>query len=147
MNVLALFDKLLYYITIKEKGDKKMLIRSVSLLEGTPAGNQAGSWEYTVMMLLVLGLMLFLFWFMGRKQRKQQKIMAERRNNLKNGDKVMMTCGIYGTVTEVGDTAVTIVTGGTDGIPLVFNKQYIAVVEYDDDVEDLSKKEAENANK
>ena len=99
------------------------------------------------MMLAVLALMLFLFWFMGRKQRKQQKIMAERRNNLKVGDKVMMTCGIYGTVTEIGDSVVTVLTGGPEGTSLVFNKQYIAVVEYDDDTEDLSKKEAENANK
>lgn len=119
-----------------------------ALLENsTSAGNKAGSWEYTIMMLVVLALMLFLFWFMGRKQRKQQKIMAERRNNLKVGDKVMMTCGIYGTVTEIGDSVVTVLTGGPEGTSLVFNKQYIAVVEYDDDTEDLSKKEAENANK
>ena len=71
------------------------------------------------MMLVVLALMLFLFWFMGRKQRKQQKIMAERRNNLKVGDKVMMTCGIYGTVTEIGDSVVTVLTGGPEGTSLV----------------------------
>ena len=119
----------------------------VLLENSTSAGNNAGNWEYTIMMLLVLAHMLFLFWFMGRKQRKQQKIMAERRNNLKVGDKVMMTCGIYGTVTEIGDSVVTVLTGGPEGTSLVFNKQYIAVVEYDDDTEDLSKKEAENANK
>ena len=119
----------------------------VLLENSTSAGNNAGSWEYTIMMLVVLAIMLFLFWFMGRKQRKQQKIMAERRNNLKVGDKVMMTCGIYGTVTEIGDSVVTVLTGGPEGTSLVFNKQYIAVVEYDDDTEDLSKKEAENANK
>ena len=119
----------------------------VLLENSTSAGNKAGSWEYTIMMLVVLALMLFLFWFMGRKQRKQQKIMAERRNNLKVGDKVMMTCGIYGTVTEISDSVVTVLTGGPEGTSLVFNKQYIAVVEYDDDTEDLSKKEAENANK
>lgn len=119
----------------------------VLLENSTSTGNNAGSWEYTIMMLVVLALMLFLFWFMGRKQRKQQKIMAERRNNLKVGDKVMMTCGIYGTVTEIGDSVVTVLTGGPEGTSLVFNKQYIAVVEYDDDTEDLSKKEAENANK
>ena len=119
----------------------------VLLENSTSAGNKAGSWEYTIMMLVVLALMLFLFWFMGRKQRKQQKIMAERRNNLKVGDKVMMTCGIYGTVPEIGDSVVTVLTGGPEGTSLVFNKQYIAVVEYDDDTEDLSKKEAENANK
>lgn len=116
---------------------------SLTLLEGTTA---AAGWESSILMLLVLGLMLFVMWFMGRKQRKQQKVMSERRNNLKNGDRVMMTCGIYGTVTEIGDTAVTITTG-TENLSLVFNKQYIAVVEYDDDAEDMSKKEAESANK
>ena len=36
------------------------------------AQQQPAQWESTVLMLLVMGLMLFVFWFMGRKQRKQQ---------------------------------------------------------------------------
>ena len=110
-------------------------------------GATAQPWESSVLMIVIMGLMLFLFWFMGRKQRKQQKIMAERRNNLKNGDKVMMSCGIYGTVIDITDISVTIRTGGADGTNMVFNRQYVAVVEYDDDAEDMSQKEAENANK
>ena len=117
-----------------------------TLLEGAAPQQNAGL-ESTLMMFLVMGLMLFVFWFMGRKQRKQQKIMAERRNNLKNGDRVMMSCGIYGSVVDITESVVTIKTGGDEGTTLVFNRQYIAVVEYDEDKEDMSMKEAQNANK
>ena len=120
---------------------------SYLMAAGGAATKETQPWESSVLMIVIMALMLFLFWFMGRKQRKQQKIMNERRNNLKNGDKVMMSCGIYGTVIDITDIAVTIRTGGADGTNMVFNRQYVAVVEYDDDAEDMSQKEAENANK
>ena len=51
--------------------------------------------------ILIMLLMIGFMWFSGRKQRKRQKMMQERKNNLKNGDRVMMDCGIYGTVKEI----------------------------------------------
>lgn len=104
-------------------------------------------YQSLITMVVIMALFIVLMWFSGRKQRKYNKMMAERRRNLKPGDRVMMSCGIYGTVSEVGDDVVTIEIGSSK-TPLVFNTQYVAVVEYDDDAEDLSKKEAEmNADK
>lgn len=98
--------------------------------------------------VLILGAFMFVFWFSGRKQRKREKMMAERRKNLKNGDRVMMTCGIYGTVMEIGsDEDIVTIAVGPDKIPLVFNRAYIAVVEYDEDKVDLSKEESKESIK
>ena len=106
------------------------------------SGTAASPYQGLITMVVIMAIFIALMWFSGRKQRKYNKMMAERRKNLKTGDRAMMSCGIYGTVSEVGDDVVTIEIGSSK-TPLVFNTQYVAVVEYDDDAEDLSKKEAE----
>lgn len=117
------------------------------LLSGTTGTTAASPYQELITMVVIMAIFIALMWFSGRKQRKYNKMMAERRKNLKTGDRVMMSCGIYGTVSEVKDDIVTIEIGASK-TPLVFNTQYVAVVEYDDDAEDLSKKEAEmNADK
>ena len=70
------------------------------------AGGQAGFW---VMILLLFGVMYF---FMIRPQRKQQKELEKFRNELKKGDKVVTTGGIYGTVDEVTDRTILIKVDG-----------------------------------
>lgn len=107
---------------------------------------QAGGFESMIPFLLIMGLMIFFMWFSGRKQRQRAKMMQERKNNLKNGDRVMMDCGIYGVVKDINDDIVTIAVG-PDDIKLVFNKAAIAVVEYDEDKVDLSREEAKDMEK
>ena len=58
-------------------------------------------------MWIMLALILIVMWFfMIRPQRKQQKEMENFRNSLKNGDKVVTIGGIYGTIAEVKDNYV-----------------------------------------
>ena len=107
----------------------------------------ASPYQGLITMVVIMALFIALMWFSGRKQRKYNKMMAERRKNLKVGDRVMMSCGIYGTVSEVGDDVVTIEIGSSK-TPLVFNTQYVAVVEYEDDTQDMTKKVSDlNADK
>ena len=58
-----------------------------------------------VMLLLILVIMWF---FMIRPQRKQQKELQKFRDSLKKGDKVVTIGGIYGTVVELKDKSVLI---------------------------------------
>ena len=51
-----------------------------------------------VMLILIIVVMWF---FMIRPQRKQQKELQKFREGLKKGDKVVTVGGIYGTVVEV----------------------------------------------
>ena len=68
-----------------------------------PSGGSAAS------MWIMLLLIFFVMWlFMIRPQRKQQKALEKFRNELKKGDKVVTSGGIYGTVDEIKDNTVLI---------------------------------------
>lgn len=118
------------------------MLENFVLLEGT-ATPTGGGLESSLGLIIIMVAMIAFMWFSGRKQRKRAKMMQERKNNLKNGDRVMMDCGIYGVVKEIKDDIVTIAVG-PDEVKLVFNKAAISVVEYDDDEVDHSREQAKD---
>ncbi len=71
-----------------------------TFLQETAGGS---SWSFLVMMLLIFVVMWF---FMIRPQQKKQKELANFRNALKKGDKIVTIGGIYGEIDEVKDTTV-----------------------------------------
>ncbi len=119
------------------------MIENFVLLEGTTPSGAAGGLESSLGLIIIMVAMIAFMWFSGRKQRKRAKMMQERKNNLKNGDRVMMDCGIYGVVKEIKDDIVTI-SVGPDEVKLVFNKAAISVVEYDEDEVDHSREQAKD---
>lgn len=113
----------------------------------TPTGGNALSGlESSLPLILIMVVMIAFIWFSGRKQRKRQKMMQERKNALKNGDRVMMDCGMYGVVKDINGDIVTIAVGPEE-TKLVFNKAAISVVEYDDDAVDMSREQAKDMEK
>ena len=60
----------------------------------------------------VVVLVGFMYFFMIRPQRKQQKELEKFRNELKKGDKVVTAGGIYGTVAEIQERSVLIKVDG-----------------------------------
>ena len=68
----------------------------MTILQQQPAAG--GNWSFLVMMLLIFVVMWF---FMIRPQQKKQKELAQFRNSLKKGDKVVTIGGIYGVVSDV----------------------------------------------
>ncbi len=56
---------------------------------------------------IVLIIVVFYF-FMIRPQMKRQKELTKFRNDLKKGDKIVTTGGIYGKIDEIGDTTIII---------------------------------------
>lgn len=123
------------------------MLENFVLLQDAAAGNATGTaasgLESSLGLIIIMVAMIAFMWFSGRKQRKRQKMMQERKNNLKNGDRVMMDCGIYGVVKEINDDIITIAVG-PDEVKLVFNKAAIAVVEYDEDEVDHSREQAKD---
>ena len=68
------------------------------------AAGQPAAGGGSLSFLLMLALMFLVMWlFMIRPQRKQQKELAEFRNALKKGDKVVTAGGIYGEIVEVNE--------------------------------------------
>ncbi len=60
------------------------------------------------MLIMMLLLIVVFYFFMIRPQVKRQKELTTYRSQLKKGDKVITTGGIYGKVQEVNDQAITL---------------------------------------
>ena len=80
---------------------------SVAYALGTnPAGGQGGSQYMSIVMLVaIVGIFYFL---MIRPQQKRAKEHKSFLENLKKGDKVITSGGLYGTITGITDDAITI---------------------------------------
>lgn len=75
----------------------------INLLQAAGAATPGQqSWSMWAMLILIFVVMWF---FMIRPQRKQQKELQKFREGLKNGDKVVTSGGIYGTIVEVSQAS------------------------------------------
>ncbi len=69
------------------------------ILQAGDAGG-VGNYSFLIMMGLIFVVMYF---FMIRPQQKKQKDLANFRNSLAKGDKVVTIGGMYGVISEVKD--------------------------------------------
>ena len=74
----------------------------MSILAST--GNTTAGWAGMIIWLVII--FAFMYFFMIRPQRKQQKELQNFRNALKKGDKVVTIGGIFGTIVEVREDSV-----------------------------------------
>ena len=77
------------------------LISFILLQDTAAAAAQQPSALPTILMFAAILVVMWLF--MIRPQRKQQKQLQEFRNSLRKGDKVVTAGGIYGEIVEVND--------------------------------------------
>jgi len=72
-----------------------------------PAGGQGGANQWMSFLPLILLFVVFYFLLIRPQQKraKQQKTFIE---NLKKGDKIITSSGLYGTITGITDDAITI---------------------------------------
>ena len=77
------------------------------LLEETPGNSGGGMWVSIGMIVL---LFVFLYFFMIRPQKKQEKQQNEMRNSLQVGDEITTIGGIIGKVVSIKEETVTIET-------------------------------------
>ena len=91
------------------------------------AAPQGGSALPTILMFGAIILVMWLF--MIRPQRKQQKQLQEFRNALKKGDKVVTAGGIFGEIVEVNEKTALIRVDGD--VKLRVDKQSL-VKDYSD---------------
>ncbi|MBS0011361.1 MAG: preprotein translocase subunit YajC [Bacteroidales bacterium] len=71
---------------------------------------------------LILVFVVFYF-FMIRPQVRKQKELSSYRSTLSKGDKIVTTGGIYGRITDVKDTTVTVDVG--DGVIVRIDKSAV----------------------
>ncbi len=78
-----------------------------------PAAEGAAQQPSALPTILMFGAIILVMWlFMIRPQRKQQKELQEFRSGLKKGDKVVTVGGIYGEILEVNDKTALIKVDG-----------------------------------
>jgi preprotein translocase subunit YajC len=65
-------------------------------------GGQSSSFSLIFLLLIIV----VFYFFMIRPQMKRQKELANYRNALKKGDKVVTTGGIYGKIQEVNEQTI-----------------------------------------
>lgn len=70
-----------------------------------------------------LALMIgFMWFFIIRPQRKEDKRRKELIESMKRGDQVVTIGGVHGEVVTVGETTVDVRIGGEKGLVVTFNK-------------------------
>jgi len=72
----------------------------LSILLQAPSGG--GGMQMILMLVVMFAIMYF---FMIRPQQKKQKEIIKMRENMKVGDSVVTSGGIYGKIKEIMDTA------------------------------------------
>jgi preprotein translocase subunit YajC len=72
-----------------------------------PEGGEEGGFDWTIIIFLVLIFGVFYFLII-RPQRRRQKQHDELMLELKRGDKVITTGGIYGVVESLSDDSIVI---------------------------------------
>lgn len=80
---------------------------SLAYALGAPGGGggQGGDFQFIIMMAVIF---LIFYFLLIRPQQKKQKELKEMINNMKHGDTVITTGGIYGKVTSLTDNTVTL---------------------------------------
>ena len=102
-----------------------MALAGVLLWQG---GGVAGLGGFVVPLVLMFGIMYFLVILPQQRQRKKMQAMLSA---IKNGDKVITTSGIYGTINGMdGDT---IILKIADNVKIRIARAAIAQVEASDD--------------
>lgn len=79
--------------------DEKML----PILMAAPGGNGPGFTDQLMLILIIFSIFYFIVF---RPMRKGQRDVEQMRSDLKNGDRVLTTGGIYGTVVGVSEDVV-----------------------------------------
>jgi len=89
-------------------------------------GGQGGAGGAFAGLLPIILIFVIFYFLLIRPQQKKQKEHQAMITNLKKGDKVVTSGGIYGLVEQVGEKTVTLKIA--ENTKVKFSKQYIAAV-------------------
>lgn len=77
-------------------------------------------------LIMFAAIFLIMYFLMIRPQQKRAKEREKMLSELKKGDKVIMSGGIYGTITHIEDK--TVVVQIADNVKVKFEKSAVAAV-------------------
>lgn len=94
-----------------------------------------GDMTYTLIMIIVLVAVFYLF--MIRPENKRKKQQDEMRSNLRKGDLVTTIGGVIGRIVKVGDDSIVIETS-EDRVRVEFAKWAVSTVGVQKNIEDTN---------
>ncbi len=100
------------------------MINSILLFAPQP-GQDAGAGMFSTLIMFAL-IFLIMYFLMIRPQQKRMKEREKMLSELKKGDKVVMSSGIYGVITQIDDR--TVIVQVADNVKLKFEKSAVATV-------------------
>ena len=100
------------------------------LLTGTADATTAGgAMGLGSMLIFWVVVMIAMWFFMMRPQKKEQKRLQEMLSNLEIGDSVCTTAGFYGIIIDITDDMVIVEFGNNKNCRIPMQKSSIAQVE------------------
>ncbi len=95
---------------------------SINLLQDNATPQQGGGMS----MLLMLGLMILVFYFlMWRPQRKRQKELQKFQNSLTVGQRVITSGGIYGVIKDTKDGESFVIIEIANGVKVEIDRNHV----------------------
>ena len=101
----------------------------MGILLTAEAGAGAAAGSGIVMVVYLVLIFGFLYFFMIRPQKKEQKKMAAMLSSLEVGDCVLTSSGFYGIVIDITDDTVIVEFGNNKNCRIPMQKAAIAQVE------------------
>ena len=109
----------------------KLIEVVVGMAAPAQGGQQAGG-ASMIMSVLMMGAIFAIFYFFAiRPQMKQQKEHAKMLSELKKGDKVVTSGGIWGVVVGISDAENIVVVRIDENTKVEVSKPYIAGIKKD----------------
>lgn len=78
---------------------------------GASGGSEGSIWASLSSLLIPIGLLVLMYFFLIRPQKKQEKEIASMRDNLVVGDEISTNGGLIGRIIKINDDIITIETG------------------------------------
>lgn len=91
-----------------------------------PAGQQGGPMGVLTSLFPLILIFIIFYFLLIRPQQKRAKEHKQMLDNLKKGDKVITSGGIYGVIEAVGTNTVTLKIA--ENVKVKFGKAYIAAL-------------------
>jgi preprotein translocase subunit YajC len=88
-----------------------------------PPGAEGSTMESIMSFFPLILLVAIFYFFLFRPQQKKQKELQQLVDGLKEGDSILTTGGLYGTVTKVKDEVITLQVA--EGVRVKVNRHYV----------------------
>ncbi len=99
------------------------------LLSGTAATSSTATGGTMIMIVYIVIKVGFMYFFLIRPQKKEQKKMAAMLSQLEVGDSVLTTSGFYGIVIDITDDTVIVEFGNNKNCRIPMQKAAITQIE------------------